>query len=97
MDDFKIISFNAEGLSPAKIQILSDLKADILCLQETHKIMSHPVVNTPVANPNRLWSTCSGIAVWDLPALTKTFWTAMSQPAHGLGTIEIRYDDDDDD
>ena len=39
---FKIVSFNAEGISPAKVQILSDLRADILCLQETHKDLTLP-------------------------------------------------------
>ena len=29
MENFKIVSFNAEGISPAKIQILADLRADI--------------------------------------------------------------------
>ena len=42
MEDFKIVSFNAEGISPAKVQILADMKADILCLQETHKAMTLP-------------------------------------------------------
>ena len=42
MEYFKIISFNAEGISQAKIQILADLKADILCLQETHKQLTMP-------------------------------------------------------
>ena len=32
-----IMSFNAEGISQAKIKILSNLKVDTLCLQETHK------------------------------------------------------------
>ena len=39
---FKIVSFNAEGISPAKTQILSDLQADILCLQETLKDLTLP-------------------------------------------------------
>ena len=39
---FKIVSFNAEGISPAKVQILSDLRADILCIQETHKNLTLP-------------------------------------------------------
>ena len=42
MGIFKIVSFNAEGISPAKAQILSDLRADILCLQETHKELTLP-------------------------------------------------------
>ena len=44
MENFKIVSFNAEGISPAKIQILADLRADILCLQETHKDMTMPSI-----------------------------------------------------
>ncbi|NEO82313.1 reverse transcriptase domain-containing protein [Moorena sp. SIO4G3] len=34
---FKIVSFNAEGLSAAKVDLLSGLNADIICVQETHK------------------------------------------------------------
>ena len=37
---FKVISFNTEGLSTPKIDLLSNLKADVLCLQETHKTSS---------------------------------------------------------
>ena len=37
MDTFKIMSFNTEGISSTKCDILADLQVDILCLQETHK------------------------------------------------------------
>ena len=40
MEGFTIASFNVEGISSAKIEILSNLKFDILCLQETHKEMT---------------------------------------------------------
>ena len=42
MDSFQILSFNAEGLSAAKIEILANLRPDILCLQETHKEQTIP-------------------------------------------------------
>ena len=34
---FKIVSFNAEGLSTPKSDMLSSLNADVLCIKETHK------------------------------------------------------------
>ena len=37
MPELNIISFNTEGLSKPKADLLADTKADILCLQETHK------------------------------------------------------------
>ena len=37
MTKFRVISFNAEGLSATKAELLANLNADILCLQETHK------------------------------------------------------------
>ena len=37
MENFKIISFNTEGISPSKVELISKLQPDILCLQETHK------------------------------------------------------------
>ena len=37
MSLFKIISFNAERLSSAKSELLSNLNASIICVQETHK------------------------------------------------------------
>ena len=40
----KIISFNAEGMSLPKSDILSNLKADVLCIQETHKIDNPPKI-----------------------------------------------------
>ncbi|KAK3883799.1 hypothetical protein Pcinc_011924 [Petrolisthes cinctipes] len=42
MSRFRIISFNAEGLSSVKAEILGTLEADVLCLQETH-ISSQPM------------------------------------------------------
>ena len=43
--DFKIISLNAEGITPTKCDILSDLQADILCIQETHKDTAPPTIH----------------------------------------------------
>ena len=40
----KIISFNAEGMSLPKSDILSNLKADVLCIQETHKLDNPPKI-----------------------------------------------------
>ena len=37
MSPLKTITFNAEGLTSTKAHLLASLKADILCLQETHK------------------------------------------------------------
>ena len=37
MSPLKAITFNAEGLTSIKAQLLANLRADILCLQETHK------------------------------------------------------------
>ena len=48
MEPFQILSFNAEGLSSAKIEILANLKPDIVCLQETHKERAIP--NIPGMN-----------------------------------------------
>ena len=42
MPPLKITTFNAEGLTSAKAQLLASLKADILCLQETHKDSAPP-------------------------------------------------------
>ena len=39
---FRIISFNAEGISVNKSELLANLEADILCLQETHKDLVPP-------------------------------------------------------
>ena len=44
MSSFKIVSFNAEGISPTKTEILPSLGADILCLQETHKDSTPPKI-----------------------------------------------------
>ena len=44
MKDFKITSFNAKGNTPTKCDILSDLQADILCNQETHKDTAPPYI-----------------------------------------------------
>lgn len=37
MTKLKIISFNAEGMSLAKAELISQMDADIICIQETHK------------------------------------------------------------
>ena len=37
MTKFRVISFNAEGLSATKAELLANLNAEILCLQEIHK------------------------------------------------------------
>ena len=37
MSLFKTISFNAERLSSAKLELLASLNADIICVQEAHK------------------------------------------------------------
>jgi len=42
MSQFRIISFNAEGLSSVNAEILGTLQADVLCLQENH-ISSTPM------------------------------------------------------
>ena len=42
METFKIMSFNVEGISATKCDILSVLRPDILCLQETHKATAPP-------------------------------------------------------
>ena len=44
MSQPKIISFNAEGLSPTKCELLANLNADVLCLQETHKDKEPPKI-----------------------------------------------------
>ena len=44
MSLFKIVSFNAEGLSAAKLDLLSGLNADIICVQETHKDSVPPTI-----------------------------------------------------
>ena len=44
MKEIKIISFNCEGLSSVKAELLSNLEPDILCLQETHKDMTPPTI-----------------------------------------------------
>ena len=44
MKEMKIVSFNCEGLSYVKAELLSALEADILCLQETHKDMTPPAI-----------------------------------------------------
>ena len=44
MNKFKVISFNAEGMSHVKAEILSHLQPDILCLQETHKESTPPII-----------------------------------------------------
>ena len=48
MSRFKVVSFNAEGLSSNKADLLADLEADVLCLQETHKDKTPP--NIPGMN-----------------------------------------------
>ena len=45
MYSFKITSFNVEGITSTKCDILSDIQADILCLQETHKDSPPPNVH----------------------------------------------------
>lgn len=42
METYKIMAFNAEGITRTKCDILSDLRPDILCLQETHKESTPP-------------------------------------------------------
>ena len=37
MSPLKVTTFNAAGLTPSKAQLLANLRADISCLQETHK------------------------------------------------------------
>ena len=44
MKEMRIMSFNCEGLSPVKIDMISNLKPDILCLQETHKDTTPPAI-----------------------------------------------------
>ena len=44
MNSFKITSFNVEGITNTKCDILSDIQADILCLQQTHKDSAPPSV-----------------------------------------------------
>ena len=44
MDKFKVTSFNAEGISAIKTELLSHLDTDILCLQETHKDEAPPTI-----------------------------------------------------
>ena len=44
MSKFKIVTFNAEGMSGNKAQILSTFDADVLCLQETHKTSAPPTI-----------------------------------------------------
>ena len=44
MNNIKIISFNCEGLSAVKVEIISRLQPDILCLQETHKDTTPPAI-----------------------------------------------------
>ena len=44
MDNFKVTSFNTEGLSPIKTDLLADLNTNILCLQETHKDTAPPAI-----------------------------------------------------
>ena len=42
MDTYKVVAFNAEGITHTKCDILSDLRPDILCPQETHKESTPP-------------------------------------------------------
>ena len=42
MKDFKVTTFNTEGISDTKAQLLAEIQTDILCLQETHKETSPP-------------------------------------------------------
>ena len=42
MKDFKVTTFNTEGISDVKTELLSKLEADILCVQETHKEPTPP-------------------------------------------------------
>ena len=42
MKDFRVTTFNTEGISDTKAQLLSEIQTDILCLQETHKETSPP-------------------------------------------------------
>ena len=44
MNGLKIISLNCEGLSAIKVEMLSTLQPDILCLQETHKDTTPPAI-----------------------------------------------------
>ena len=44
MNKIRIISFNAEGLSAAKLDLLANLRANVLCIQETHKDQSLPKI-----------------------------------------------------
>ena len=44
MNEIKIISFNCEGLSAVKVDLISSLQPDILCLQETHKDTTPPTI-----------------------------------------------------
>ena len=42
MTDVKVTTFNTEGISDVKTDILSKLEAGILCVQETHKASTPP-------------------------------------------------------
>ena len=44
MKEIKIISFNCEGLSAIKVDLIANLQPDILCLQETHKDTIPPTI-----------------------------------------------------
>ena len=44
METCKITSFNAEGITRTKCNILSNLQVDILCLHETHKDTMPPKI-----------------------------------------------------
>ena len=42
MKNFNVITFNTEGISDVKVELLSNLQPDILCLQETNKESAPP-------------------------------------------------------
>ena len=44
MNETKIISLTCEGLSAVKVEIISKLQPDLLCLQETHKDTIPPAI-----------------------------------------------------
>ena len=42
--NFRVISFNVEGISETKTELLANLQANILCLQELHKDQAPPTI-----------------------------------------------------
>lgn len=86
MENFKIVSFNAEGISHAKTQILADLEADILFLQEIHKETTLP--NIPGMNLIvHHGSPTHGSAIYARDKATIT--TSQDFSANGLEILQI--------